>query len=317
MLQQTQVKTVIPYYLKFMQRFPTVTALAKAPQDDVLHLWTGLGYYARARNLHRTARIITKEHSAQLPDSSEGLQELPGIGRSTAGAILSLAKAQHHPILDGNVKRILCRYFRVQGWSGHSKTQKILWSLAENITPAKHCDKFNQAMMDLGSSLCSRTRPQCIHCPLNKTCEAYLHQELTAYPNPKPKKDKPVKSAYLLMLTNENSTSDLEILLEKRPEQGIWGSLWSFPQCETINEIEQWLDKHYYELHEEKQFFPEFRHTFSHYHLQITPVKIPVKIPSQIMDDNHFIWFNRKKPLKLGMPTPIKNLISQLADTSI
>ncbi len=313
MLQQTQVKTVIPYYLKFMQNFPTVEVLAQAPQDDVLHLWTGLGYYARARNLHKTANIIIKEHSAQFPDTSEGLQELPGIGRSTAGAILSFAKAQHQPILDGNVKRILCRYFRVQGWSGQSKTQKELWSLAENITPKKHCDDFNQAMMDLGASLCSRTRPQCIHCPLNKTCGAYLHQEVTEYPYPKPKKDKPVKSTYLLMLTTKESTSDITILLEKRPEQGIWGSLWSFPQCETLNEIEQWLDKHQYQHHNNKQFYPEFRHSFSHYHLQITPVKIQVEAPHQIMDDNHFIWFNRKKPLKLGMPTPIKKLLSQLA----
>ena len=309
MLQQTQVKTVIPYYLKFMQHFPDVSTLAKVPQDNVLHLWTGLGYYARARNLHKTAQIIAEQHAGQFPDSSEALQSLPGIGRSTAGAILSFAKLQHHPILDGNVKRILCRYYRVQGWSGHSKTQKTLWSLAETITPEKRCDDFNQAMMDLGSSLCSRTKPQCRQCPLSNTCEAHLHQAISEYPHSKPKKEMPVKNAYLLMLT----TNKGEILLEKRPEQGIWGSLWSFPQCKTAIEIEQWLDKHQYTQNEKMLFSPEFRHTFSHFHLQITPVRIQVEIPSKIMDDNHFIWFNRKKPLKLGMPTPITKLISQLA----
>lgn len=309
MLQQTQVKTVIPYYLKFMQHFPDVNTLAKAPQDNVLHLWTGLGYYARARNLHKAAQLITTEYSGEFPDSNKALQSLPGIGRSTAGAILSFARAQHHAILDGNVKRILCRYYRVQGWSGHSKTQKTLWSLAEKATPQKRCDDFNQAMMDLGSSLCSRTKPQCQHCPLNNDCEAYLHQELSEYPHSKPKKEMPVKSAYLLMLT----TSKGEILLEKRPDQGIWGSLWSFPQCQTSSEIEQWLDKHHYVSAKKIVFSPEFRHTFSHFHLQITPVRIQVEVPYKIMDDNNFIWFNRKKPLKLGMPTPISKLISQLA----
>ena len=310
MLQQTQVKTVIPYYLKFMQYFPNISALAKSPQDDVLHLWTGLGYYARARNLHKTAQIISKDYSGQFPDSSKELQSLPGIGRSTAGAILSFAKAQHHAILDGNVKRILCRYYRVQGWSGHSKTQNTLWSFAEKITPVKRCGDFNQAMMDLGSGLCSRTKPQCQLCPLRTTCEACLHHETSKFPHSKPKKEMPVKSAYLLILT----TKPGEILLEKRPEQGIWGSLWSFPQCETTTEIAQWLNRHQYIHNEKMQFSPEFRHTFSHFHLQITPVHIQVEIPAMIMDNNHFIWFNRNKPLKIGMPTPITKLISKLAN---
>lgn len=293
-----------------MQHFPDVITLANAPQDDVLHLWTGLGYYARARNLHKTAQIITNEHAGEFPDTNEALQLLPGIGRSTAGAVLSFSRGQHQSILDGNVKRILCRHYRVKGWSGHTKTQKALWELAETITPKNRCDDFNQAMMDLGSSLCSRSRPQCEHCPISKSCEAYFHEETTLYPNSKPKKEKPVKSAYLLMLT----TNSTEILLEKRPEQGIWGSLWSFPQCETQDEITQWLDKHHYTSHEGASFLPEFRHTFSHYHLQITPVHIRVQIPPMVKDEQQFIWFNRKKPLKLGMPAPISKLISQLAN---
>lgn len=308
MLQQTQVKTVIPYYLKFMQRFPDVNSLAQAKQDDVLHLWTGLGYYARARNLHKTAQIIVNEHQGHFPDSNEALQALPGIGRSTAGAILSFARQQHHAILDGNVKRILCRYYRVPGWSGHSSTQKQLWSLSEAVTPEKRCDDFNQAMMDLGSSLCSRSKPQCPLCPLHKSCEACLQMQTADYPQSKPKKDMPVKSAYLLMLHNK----DAEILLEKRPQQGIWGGLWSFPQCTLSDEIDLWLDKNHYIPLKDKYFYPEFRHTFSHYHLQITAVSIEVQNPLEIKDDSRLIWFNPKKPLKLGMPTPITKLLSQI-----
>lgn len=309
MLQQTQVKTVIPYYQRFMKHFPDVTALATATEDEVLHLWTGLGYYARARNLYKTAQVIHNQYNGQFPDTLDTMQSLPGIGRSTAGAILSFACNQHHPILDGNVKRILCRYFQIEGWSGHSKTQKALWALTEKITPKHRCDDFNQAMMDLGSSLCSRTKPQCNSCPLNDHCGAYLNQQVEKYPNPKPKKTKPTKSTHLLMLTTKQG----EILLQKRPEQGIWGSLWSFPQCTTKKDIESWLCKYQYTPQDKMLIHPEFRHTFSHYHLDIKPVQVLVEKPTQIMDDPSFLWYKFNKPLKLGMPTPITRLISQLA----
>jgi A/G-specific adenine glycosylase len=312
MLQQTQVKTVIPYYLRFMQRFPDIASLATAPEDDVLHLWTGLGYYARARNLHKTAQIIHQEYADHFPDTLEEVQSLPGIGRSTAGAILSFACGQHHPILDGNVKRILCRYYQLEGWSGHTQTQKTLWALAASITPEHRCDDFNQAMMDLGSSLCSRTRPQCHLCPLNSQCKACLNQLTHQYPNPKPQKDKPEKTAFLLMLT----TPQGEVLLEKRPNSGIWGSLWSFPQCTSESEIDAWLQKHDYKQTDKRLLHPEFRHTFSHYHLHIKPVQILTQKPDKIMDTPSLIWYNLKKPLKLGMPAPITMLISNLANTN-
>ena len=305
MLQQTQVKTVIPYYLRFMERFADVTALANAPQDDVLHLWTGLGYYARARNLHKTAQIIKQQYAGNFPESIEDLQSLPGIGRSTAGAVLSFAHAQHQPILDGNVKRILCRYYCVQGWSGHTKVQKQLWTLIEQLTPQKRCADFNQALMDLGSSLCSRSKPQCSQCPLNNACEAYITQQTDCYPQAKPKKDKPVKTAYLLMISKPSG----ELLLEQRPQQGIWGGLWSFPQCSTKEEISQWLLLHHYHS-SSIQFQAEFKHTFSHYHLLITPVQIELTGSHQVNDNDCFVWFNKQKPLKLGMPAPIKKLIS-------
>lgn len=305
MLQQTQVKTVIPYYLRFIERFTNVNCLANAAQDEVLHLWTGLGYYARARNLHKTANIIKKQYAGHFPESIDGLQALPGIGRSTAGAILSFANGQHQPILDGNVKRILCRYYRVEGWSGHSKTEKELWTLIEQLTPQKNCADFNQALMDLGSSLCSRSKPQCHDCPLNTSCEAHLNQQTMSYPQPKLKKDKPIKYTYLLMLKKQAG----EFLLEQRPQQGIWGGLWSFPQCQSQDEIEQWLINHHYKGVSEMQFKTEFKHTFSHFHLLITPVIINIKETGQINDNDCFQWFNKYKPLKLGMPAPIKRLI--------
>ena len=311
MLQQTQVKTVIPYYQRFMAHFPDVIALAKANEDEVLHQWTGLGYYARARNLHKTAKLIHKEYQGRFPETLEQMQSLPGIGRSTAAAILAFACGQHHAILDGNVKRILSRCFLVEGWTGHTSIQKQLWSLSEKITPRQRCDDFNQAMMDLGSSLCSRTSPKCKSCPLSQVCQAHKKELVDQYPNPKPKKDKPEKTTHLLILTNEQG----EVLLEKRPAPGIWGGLWSFPQCATGDDIEDWLEKYQYIPAGKKQMHPEFRHTFSHYHLHIRPVQILVKNSPKIMDDESLLWYNLNRPLKLGMPGPITKLLSQLAGT--
>lgn len=310
MLQQTQVNTVIPYYLKFMKNFPDIKSLAKAPQDEVLHLWTGLGYYARARNLHKTAKIIYNNHAGKFPDTSIALQDLPGIGRSTAGAVLSFANGQHQAILDGNVKRILARHYLVDGWTAGSKTQTQLWALIEKITPKKRCDNFNQALMDLGSSLCSRSKPKCQQCPLKKTCRAYQKNLTKLYPNPKPQKNKPVKSTYLLMLITEKE----EILLEQRPEHGIWGGLWCFPQCQMLDDIEQWLDKNNFHSKHEIIFHTKFRHSFTHFHLDITTVQIHIQTPAAFTvhegSNNHFVWYQAKKPLKLGMPTPITKLIS-------
>jgi A/G-specific adenine glycosylase len=309
MLQQTQVKTVIPYYLRFMQRFPDIPSLAQASEDEVLHYWTGLGYYARARNLQKAAKMILDDLQGQFPESLEDLISLPGIGRSTAGAILSLACGQHHPILDGNVKRILSRYFEIKGWSGTSKTQKELWAMSSEVTPELRCNDFNQAMMDLGSSLCSRSKPRCNECPLVASCRAYLNQTTQHYPNPKPKKQNPTKSAFFLIL----STREDEILLEKRSPQGIWGGLWSFPQFDNETMMQQWLAEHDYQAEEKMLLHPEFRHTFSHFHLIIKPVQMTVIQAQQISDNDRFLWYSLKKPLKLGMPTPIHNLISHLS----
>ena len=228
MLQQTQVATVIPYYRRFMQAFPELHTLASAPLDRVLEHWSGLGYYSRARNLHKAAGIIADEHGGQFPDEFEQLMALPGIGRSTAGAILAQALDQRHAILDGNVKRVLCRYHAVDGWPGTTTVQKQLWQFAEQHTPDKRIADYTQAMMDLGATLCTRASPQCAQCPLQSDCEANVTDQVKQYPLPRPRKKLPVKAARLLILTDAASGS---ILLEKRPPTGIWGGLWSLPEA--------------------------------------------------------------------------------------
>jgi len=225
MLQQTQVATVIPYYERFMTRFPTLRSLAEADIDAVLEHWSGLGYYARGRNLHATAVTCLERHGGELPDDIEALVELPGIGRSTAGAILSLALGQHHAILDGNVKRVLARHRAVPGWPGRSAVLKRLWSLSEQVTPRDQAGPFNQAMMDLGATLCTRSRPACARCPISIDCAALAEGRPSAYPHKKPKVDTPTRRAVFWWLRDERGA----VLLERRPPSGLWGGLWCLP----------------------------------------------------------------------------------------
>lgn len=307
MLQQTQVNTVIPYYQRFMARFPTLDALAAASQEEVLHLWTGLGYYARGRNLHKTAQIIHTDFQGQFPQSLDVLTTLPGIGRSTAAAILSLANGLHHAILDGNVKRILSRFFMLEGWTGDAAVIKQLWTLADQVTPKMRCADFNQAMMDLGSSLCSRSKPQCPLCPLNTDCQAFLTTQTGQYPQAKPKKSLPERSLYFLMLTNANH----EVLLEKRPSSGIWGGLWAFPQFLTLAEMDTWLKHQPIESTELLNTWTAFRHTFTHFHLQIKPVQLSVK-QTPIDNSALFYWYRHDNKKAVGLPAPILNLLQQL-----
>jgi len=254
MLQQTQVATVIPYYERFMARFNTLEALATAPIDDVLSHWSGLGYYARARNLHQCAQTVYNQHNGELPNTLDALQALPGIGRSTAGAILSLAYGEVQPILDGNVKRVLARHRAVEGWPGRTEVLKRLWVISEEVTPNKRCGPFNQAMMDLGASVCTRSKPKCSDCPLAEDCQALALGNPTGFPGKKPKKDKPTKTTVMLLVQNEAG----ETLLEKRPPSGIWGGLWSLPEA-TDGELPKGTG----------ESVMRFRHTFSHFHLDI------------------------------------------------
>ena len=227
MLQQTQVATVIPYFERFIKTFPNITALANASQDEVLHLWSGLGYYARARNLHKAAQKMRDEFNGNFPTNFEQVWALPGVGRSTAGAILSSVLNQPYPILDGNVKRVLARYFAVDGWPGEKKVENYLWTLTEQVTPIDRVADFNQAMMDIGAMVCTRTKPKCELCPLNLECLAYQNHSWEKFPAKKPKKDMPEKDTYFLILSKNG-----KVCLEQRENSGLWGGLFCFPQFE-------------------------------------------------------------------------------------
>ncbi|HEY7885588.1 MAG TPA: A/G-specific adenine glycosylase [Cellvibrionaceae bacterium] len=310
MLQQTQVNTVIPYFERFTQRFPTVADLAAAPIDEVLHLWTGLGYYARARNLHRAAGQVVSEYGGEFPASVEALVTLPGIGESTAGAIVSIAHQQSAPILDGNVKRVLARYHAVPGWPGESKTLKALWQHAREHTPIKRCNHYTQAMMDLGALICTRSRPACDLCPLQDNCIAFATGTQSEYPGKKPKKTLPVKAVQLVMLHNNAG----DVLLEQRPPQGIWGGLWSFPERAVDDDIHAWCSQHYGEP-ERVETWDSYRHTFSHYHLEITPVHIQLARPIVgVMESGQSLWYNVHQPESVGLAAPVKRLLQKLGN---
>ena len=308
MLQQTQVSTVIPYFERFMKRFPTVQKLARAPQDEVLHLWTGLGYYARARNLHRAAQIIVAEHGGTFPADVNALSALPGIGRSTAGAIASISMDVRAPILDGNVKRVLARFHAVEGWPGDKPVETRLWSIAEKYTPTERLRDYTQVMMDLGATLCTRSKPRCDECPLAKHCAAFQAGEVSRYPGKKPGKATPVRQTLMLLLENERG----EILLEQRPPSGLWGGLWCLPEINDDALLESALAERGL-LAGMKQSLPDFRHTFSHFHLDISPLRIKVKpAGKQARESAQQRWVRHNSPGELGLAAPIKKLLESL-----
>jgi len=317
MLQQTQVKTVIPYFEKFMQRFVSVLDLANAHEDEVLHHWSGLGYYARARNLHKSAQQVCDIHAGEFPLIFEDVLALPGIGRSTAGAILAQAEGQRHAILDGNVKRVLSRFHAVHGWTGQAKIQDQLWAFAEQHTPDHQLADYTQAIMDLGATLCTRSKPQCENCPLQQECEAYATDQVKLLPTPKPKKTLPVKSVRMLLLRN----AEQEILLEKRPPTGIWGGLWSLPEMPLEETVEAWCENHYKLNVSALREQAVMRHTFSHYHLDITPCIVEVNNPEQsVMEAERRVWYKAcqndrnlsTQTLSLGLATPVSHLLNRL-----
>jgi len=311
MLQQTQVATVIPYYERFITHFPTVEALAAAEQDEVLHLWTGLGYYARARNLHKAAKIIAHEHQGEFPETVAELEELPGIGRSTAGAILAISTGKWAAILDGNVKRVLARYYALEGWPGITANQKRLWSYAEKNTPQQRVGEYTQAMMDLGATLCTRSKPSCLLCPLQADCQAFKLDKVTQIPTPKPKKDKPIRQTYMLILHKEAHDN---ILLYQRPPTGIWGGLWGFPEVADLRETHNETG---FELEQSSiKILQPIRHTFSHFHLDITPVMARINSPTNsVMEGKALLWYNLKQPVNIGLAAPVKKLLQQLTDS--
>lgn len=308
MLQQTQVTTVIAYFQRFAQAFPNVGALAKAPLDEVLHLWTGLGYYARARNLHKAAVLIAETHGGEFPDSIDQLCELPGIGRSTAGAICAIAFKKRAAIMDGNVKRVLSRVHRVAGWAGQASVSKELWQLAEHHTPEQRVDHYTQAIMDLGATVCVRGQPKCGDCPVAEYCEALQHDCVGEFPQPKPRKTIPTRHTQMLLIENTAG----EIWLEKRPAQGIWGGLWSLPELATEQNAVDYCQQQLQIAVDSCTELDPHRHTFSHFHLQITPLHIKSSQQSTgVMEDQRQLWYNMRKPASVGLAAPVKRLLRQ------
>lgn len=306
MLQQTQVTTVIPYFERFIARFPDVETLAAAAPDEVLHLWTGLGYYARARNLHRAAAIVAHEFDGCVPQTLEGLEALPGIGRSTAGAILSISTGRRAAILDGNVKRVLARFYAVDGWTGGTAVLRELWGHAERNTPERRVGDYTQAMMDLGATLCSRSKPACDRCPLQAGCAAHAQGRSRELPAPRPKKVLPVRQTLMLMVQNEAG----EVLLQQRPPSGLWGGLWSLPQAADLRDAERETGLAL-QLESARVLAP-LRHTFSHFHLDITPVLVRPRDAGIVMEGPPLLWYNIQRPASVGLAAPVKRLLECL-----
>lgn len=310
MLQQTQVTTVIPYFERFMESFPNVELLAAAQTDEVLHHWSGLGYYARARNLHQAAGVICEQFNGEMPEKFEEVLALPGIGRSTAGAILALSGNQRFAILDGNVKRVLARFHAVEGWPGNSGVADKLWAFAEQHTPTRRIADYTQAMMDLGATVCARSSPRCGECPLSENCAARAMGRETDFPGKRPKKEKPLKKTHMLMVQNGD-----EIYLERRPAAGIWGGLWSFPEFSDDTEIGAWCDRQSIEPTMALERWQTVRHSFTHFDLDIEPIVLRVAdTPRTVRDEDAYVWYDVNSPQKLGIAAPVKNLLNKLIE---
>lgn len=307
MLQQTQVATVIPYYRRFLKRFPSLRTLAQAPLDDVLALWSGLGYYARARNLHRAARIVMEEHGGRFPDEFGAAATLPGIGRSTAGAILAQAFGQRHPILDGNARRVFARHAAIQGWPGDPRVARKFWRVAEQHLPRTRLADYTQALMDLGATVCTARNPACAACPVNSDCAARIEKRVDELPTPKPRRMRPQRKAHLLLIEN----SEGAILLERRPPAGIWGGLWCPPVL-----AKDWrsvcLNRYGLRLEKSKRL-PVIQHGFSHYDLDLHPLRVQAQAESRVAEAPGLAWVTLPSSLNYGLPAPVRRLLQSLA----
>jgi A/G-specific adenine glycosylase len=307
MLQQTQVATVIPYFERFMRRFPDVVTLADAELDDVLGHWSGLGYYARARNLHKAAGIVRDQHGGRFPDNFDDVAALPGIGRSTAGAILSLAFGQRHAILDGNAKRVLARHGAIAGWPGKTSVANSLWAAAERYTPERQVGPYTQAIMDLGATLCTRTAPRCDACPVAADCRALAAGAVLDYPGRKPKKAKPLRQTTMLM-----AVADEAVYLERRPPAGIWGGLWSLPEIDG-SDIDDWCVRRLGAGAGSTDRWQPLRHSFSHYDLDIHPVLVRLQERSQAVADTlDSTWLALDDQPPGGIARPVQKLLDEL-----
>jgi A/G-specific adenine glycosylase len=306
MLQQTQVGTVIPFYRRFMRRFPTVAALAAAPLDDVLGAWAGLGYYARARNLWKAARIVAAEHRGRVPKGFDALHALPGIGRSTAGAILAQSFGQHWPILDGNVKRVLARYHGVAGWPGLPAVANELWRYAEAHTPHERVADYTQAIMDLGATLCTRSRPACTLCPLASDCAAAEAGAQALYPAPRPKRERAQRHVAVLVVRDPSG----RVLLERRPATGIWGGLYSLPELPADDSPREWCARMLGAAVAAERALETIEHAFTHFDLDLSPSLLDLAAaPAAVMDRDDWHWCLPGATLDVGVPAPVARLL--------
>ena len=309
MLQQTQVATVIPYFERFMARFPDTSSLADAPLDEVLHLWAGLGYYARARNLHRAARQIRDHHGGEFPSGLAAVEALPGIGRSTAGAILALARNERFAILDGNARRVLARYFAVAGSVSDAAVLKELWQLAENCTPAVDVAAYTQAIMDLGATLCVRSRPLCPRCPLASGCAALAAGRQHEIPAPRRALTRTQRQVFMVVALKDSG----EVLLERRPETGIWGGLWCLPQFASQAAAAAFIEASLGADCAPPQLLGNLEHAFTHFDLTIRPLLVRCAPPAAEVRDAAELWYNIRTPARIGLPAPISALLADLA----
>jgi A/G-specific adenine glycosylase len=310
MLQQTQVATVVPYFLRFVEKLQNIHELAAASQDDVLALWSGLGYYSRARNLHRAAQLCVERHDGELPRDYDALLALPGIGRSTAGAILAQTWNLRFPILDGNVKRVLARWHGLGGWPGLAKTQEQLWTFAEIHTPDKRIADYTQAIMDLGAGVCTRAKPRCTECPVNEGCIAFRDGSTAALPARKPTRALPTRQTVMLVLRDAHG----RLLLERRAQAGIWAGLWSLPEAsdEAAAKVEIARAHNVTASAIVFRTLPAFTHGFSHFRLDVTPLALDFQPRASIADDPDKRWLHPAEAAALGLPAPVRKLIASL-----
>jgi A/G-specific adenine glycosylase len=320
MLQQTQVNTVIPYFNNFIEEFPTVLELAQADLDQVLSLWAGLGYYRRAKYLHGCAQTVIAEFNGEFPTDLKSLMSLPGIGRSTAGAIMSLSMNEKAAILDGNVKRVLSRFLAIEKPLTESSGMKDLWAVAEQLTPNKRFDAYNQALMDLGATCCTRHKPSCDDCPLVKKCKAYAQGDPIKYPvRPLKIKAKPKRQTQMLILVNRHN----HVLLEKRSHNGIWPGLYSLPEAGFSEEPVHICNQSWsFKAHTTREL-DQFTHQFTHFNLHIKPVVCHVEHQTSAcltLNDaisDQYSWHAISDALKLGIPAPVKKLLKPLLQSKI
>jgi A/G-specific adenine glycosylase len=308
MLQQTQVATVIPYYERFMARFPNEKALAAAPLDDVLTHWSGLGYYSRARNLHRAAQVMRDGHGGRFPASLEEVASLPGVGRSTAAAIVVFAYGGRHAILDGNVKRVLARHCGIAGYPGDKKVANELWSAAERLLPRQDVEAYTQGLMDLGATVCLRTRPRCTQCPVSGACLALRGGLIDSLPSPRPRKALPHKKTVMLVLEHAGS-----LLLEKRPAPGIWGGLWCFPELGAGEDVAAVCAQRFGARFDAVERLPDVEHGFTHFSLTISPQRLKVCALEPRVAQAEQQWLQIEKVTEAAIPTPVRRILELVA----